>query len=211
MSGRESTLPRARFNNCPTTPVLKEVGQGMQIFQDISNFVNGIFGGGRNRQREEFLQRQIEDFTRSRKLDEEQIAWLREEVARKQKYFDEIEKKEQESRARFAEMEKTLQDSIHAAGRQTGLNEGNRSLFDQIRAQQQKNKNFTTGFVDDFTVLGVNRESTFDEIRNAYMGLAKNIHPDRHPEASEAEKQELVRKFQQISDSYNRLNSIYNK
>jgi len=47
---------------------------------------------------------------------------------------------------------------------------------------------------DPYTVLGVKREATQDEIRKAYRELAKKLHPDLNPGNQQAEE-----KFKQVS------------
>ncbi len=57
----------------------------------------------------------------------------------------------------------------------------------------------------DATILGVTPSATHDEIKSAYRKLSLQHHPDRHPDASEAEKQALSRKFAEITSAYRRL------
>ena len=53
---------------------------------------------------------------------------------------------------------------------------------------------------DPYSVLGVKREATQDEIRKAYRQLAKKLHPDLNPGDKQAEE-----KFKQISVAYDLL------
>ncbi len=53
---------------------------------------------------------------------------------------------------------------------------------------------------DPYTVLGVKREATQDEIRSAYRQLAKKLHPDLNPGDKQAEE-----KFKEVSAAYDLL------
>jgi DnaJ-class molecular chaperone len=53
---------------------------------------------------------------------------------------------------------------------------------------------------DPYAILGVKREATQDEIRSAYRGLAKKLHPDLNPGDKQAEE-----KFKQVAAAYDLL------
>ncbi len=53
---------------------------------------------------------------------------------------------------------------------------------------------------DPYAILGVKREASQDEIRSAYRGLAKKLHPDLNPGDKQAEE-----KFKQVSAAYDLL------
>ena len=53
-------------------------------------------------------------------------------------------------------------------------------------------------FQDYYTTLGVSRDASDDEIKRAYRKLAKDWHPDRHPED---ERDEVEKKFKSISEA----------
>lgn len=50
---------------------------------------------------------------------------------------------------------------------------------------------------DPYEVLGVPRSASDDQIRNAYRGLAKKLHPDKNPGDKTAESQ-----FREVQDAY---------
>jgi curved DNA-binding protein len=53
-------------------------------------------------------------------------------------------------------------------------------------------------FQDYYTTLGVSRDASDDEIKRAYRKLAKDWHPDRHPED---ERDEVEKKFKSVSEA----------
>ena len=55
-----------------------------------------------------------------------------------------------------------------------------------------------TTFQDYYTTLGVSRGASDDEIKRAYRKLAKDWHPDRHPES---ERDEVEKKFKSIAEA----------
>jgi molecular chaperone DnaJ len=57
-----------------------------------------------------------------------------------------------------------------------------------------------------YSVLGVDRKSTLDEIKAAYRKLAKQYHPDRNPGDKEAES-----KFKEIQEAYDVIGDVKKK
>lgn len=55
-----------------------------------------------------------------------------------------------------------------------------------------------TSFQDYYTTLGVSRDASDDDIKRAYRKLAKDWHPDTHPED---ERDEVEKKFKSISEA----------
>lgn len=54
-------------------------------------------------------------------------------------------------------------------------------------------------------VLGLEPNATREDIRQAFRRLALELHPDRHPAASEAKRSELRARFAELSRAYHRL------
>lgn len=57
-----------------------------------------------------------------------------------------------------------------------------------------------TSMKDPYSILGVTRAASQEEIKRAYRGLAKELHPDRHPGDSAA-----AERFKEVSAAYNLL------
>jgi len=55
-----------------------------------------------------------------------------------------------------------------------------------------------------YEILGVSRDSSLEEIRQAFRRLARELHPDRFPPQ---EKAQAERRFQQITQAYNVLSN----
>jgi DnaJ homolog subfamily C member 7 len=55
---------------------------------------------------------------------------------------------------------------------------------------------------DYYKILGVERNATEDVIKKAYKKRALEHHPDRHSNASDAEKKEQEIKFKEVGEAY---------
>ena len=53
------------------------------------------------------------------------------------------------------------------------------------------------GFKDYFKILGISRNATEKEIKNAFRKLARQFHPDLHPHDEKAESE-----FKEINEAY---------
>jgi len=56
-----------------------------------------------------------------------------------------------------------------------------------------------------YTLLGVERDADAAEIRRAFRRLARELHPDKHPHASDPERRALALKFAQVAAAYQAL------
>ncbi len=61
--------------------------------------------------------------------------------------------------------------------------------------------------LDELVSLGAGLEPDFttDELRSAFRRLARQYHPDTHPESGEPEKQRLSQIFGRVRDAYEHL------
>lgn len=72
-------------------------------------------------------------------------------------------------------------------------------------------------FQDYYTILGVSKTSTADEIKSAYRKLARQYHPDVNPNKDAEQKfKEITEAYEVLSDAekrkkYDRLGSAYNQ
>ena len=55
---------------------------------------------------------------------------------------------------------------------------------------------------DYYSILGVSKNASEDEIKKAYKKLALKWHPDRHANESESKKKEAEEKFKEIAEAY---------
>ena len=61
------------------------------------------------------------------------------------------------------------------------------------------------GRVRALSVLGLGPQARPEDVQRAFRKLARDVHPDRHPRASEAQKAELLKRFAEISAAYHQL------
>ncbi|KAL1528112.1 hypothetical protein AB1Y20_009477 [Prymnesium parvum] len=64
-------------------------------------------------------------------------------------------------------------------------------------------RHLSPSYKDPYSVLGVSRGASKDEIKAAYLQLAKKWHPDRNPQR----RQQAEAKFKEISEAYSSLSS----
>lgn len=56
-----------------------------------------------------------------------------------------------------------------------------------------------------YSVLGLSKDATQDEIKKAYRNKAREYHPDKHSQSSENVKIEAEKKFKEINEAYDKL------
>lgn len=59
--------------------------------------------------------------------------------------------------------------------------------------------------MDHYKVLGLNRNATKDEIKEAFRRLALQFHPDKHTQSSASVRDTATLRFKQISEAYDIL------
>lgn len=64
---------------------------------------------------------------------------------------------------------------------------------------------YTTDKSKYYTILGVSKNASQDEIRKAYHKLAKEHHPDKFVNSSDSEKKYHENKMKEINDAYENL------
>ena len=80
-----------------------------------------------------------------------------------------------------------------------------RNLLDDILKEERKK-----GAKDLYMILGVNRNSSIDEIRRGFKKLAQKWHPDKNLETEE-KKLYAEKKFKEINSAYNILSDPYKR
>jgi len=58
---------------------------------------------------------------------------------------------------------------------------------------------------DYYKILGISKDAGEDELKKAYKKRAMIHHPDRHSNATEAEKKEQEKKFKEVGEAYSVL------
>jgi len=70
---------------------------------------------------------------------------------------------------------------------------------------QRTTNTYTTDKSKYYTILGVSKNASQDEIRKAYHKLAKEHHPDKFVNSSDSEKKYHENKMKEINDAYENL------
>jgi DnaJ-class molecular chaperone len=79
-----------------------------------------------------------------------------------------------------------------------------RTLLNGARVALEKskrNKNY-------YDIVGIDKNATINEIKKAYKRKALDYHPDRHVDASDDDRIEYKRKFQEIAQAYRVLTDL---
>ena len=71
--------------------------------------------------------------------------------------------------------------------------------------QRNTSNTYTTDKSKYYTILGISRGASQDEIKKAYRKLAKEHHPDRFVNSSDSEKKYHENKMKEINDAYENL------
>ena len=58
---------------------------------------------------------------------------------------------------------------------------------------------------DPYEVLGVSREASEQDIKKAFRRLARELHPDLHPLATDEERRDLEVRFAEVAAAYKTL------
>lgn len=58
---------------------------------------------------------------------------------------------------------------------------------------------------DEYAILGIKRDATTAEVKKAYRKLANQLHPDKLLDATDQEKKEAKKKFQQVQNAYEKI------
>ncbi|XP_031282040.1 chaperone protein dnaJ 72 [Pistacia vera] len=56
--------------------------------------------------------------------------------------------------------------------------------------------------MDHYRVLGLNRNATREEIKEAFRKLAVKYHPDKHSQSAKAVREDATFRFKQVSEAY---------
>ena len=88
-----------------------------------------------------------------------------------------------------------------------GFGQGSTNTGGRTYSGYQRNtyNYYTTDKSKYYTILGVSKNASQDEIRKAYHKLAKEHHPDKFVNSSDSEKKYHENKMKEINDAYENL------
>jgi len=102
--------------------------------------------------------------------------------------------------SKVAEESADFEEAVRAWRRAADVDRNNREVRDglhkaEVALKQSKQKNY-------YKILGVRRDADSGTIKKAYRTLAKQVHPDRHADKSEEEKETMKEKFALVAEAY---------
>eukprot|EP01018_Ginkgo_biloba_P038263 Gb_01966 [translate_table: standard] len=59
--------------------------------------------------------------------------------------------------------------------------------------------------MDYYKILGLRKDASKDDIKDAFRKLAMKFHPDRHTKSSKAVQEDAIRRFKEVSEAYDVL------
>lgn len=130
----------------------------------------------------------------------------RKQYAKAQEACEQVIQVEQSHAAAHAKLSEAhlgqehFEEAVRLARRAVELDDGNREYQNQLhRAEtalkQSKNKNY-------YKILGVARDASLREIKKAYRKQALEWHPDKHSDKEESLREEIQKKFHDITEAY---------
>ena len=82
---------------------------------------------------------------------------------------------------------------------------GGQQQWQWQQGQQQQRTYSQTQTRDPYTVLGVTREASDDDIKKAYRKLIRENHPDMVMDKSDAEKKQAEKRFREVQEAYENI------
>jgi len=147
------------------------------------------------------------------KRKEEEVEELRRKYEQAQREsnqskFNEEQAKRREDSKRYRDQQKqeqkTEDDNQNYQKEKTSSN----SSYDS----QQSSNNIQESVKRDYLlILGLDPDKHYShqEVKKAYRRMANKVHPDKHPHASEPEKQKMAEKFKEVKKAYEWLGVYY--
>ena len=84
---------------------------------------------------------------------------------------------------------------------------GRQSSAGQSAESSYEEKNTDTGYNDPYSVLGVGKDATSEQIKQAYRQLANQYHPDKVLHLGEEFRELAERRFKEIQEAYQDLSA----
>jgi len=95
--------------------------------------------------------------------------------------------------------------AVMEVGQRLGLHAGDlRVIFASMGGQRMSQPNQPSG-PDPYTVLGLSREATDEELKKTYRALAKKFHPDRVTHLGEEVRAQSEQKFKELQGAWDQI------
>lgn len=151
-----------------------------------------------------YLKRQAEEFRRSQTKEQRAYDDF-------QEYRDHVNREKAETERQAEERARQARQESERARKQQESAKRQKAKFEQEKREyeQQKKQAETESQAMDsrtpYEILGVNVNSTKDEIKKAYRKLSQRYHPDKNSQMSEQYRKESADEFIKIKNAYEAL------
>jgi len=164
----------------------------------ISDFINAI----RYHDAYEDIKRKEEEVEELRRKYEQA------QREKNQSKFNDEQAKRREDSKRYRDQQKQEQQTEDSSQNQ----QQDEPFSDKSNQSKQTSSNIQESIKQDYlNLLGLKPKKNYShqEIKKAYRRMANKVHPDKHPHASESEKQRMAEKFKEINEAYKWLGVYY--
>ena len=124
-----------------------------------------------------------------------------------QKLAKAMKKKSSEEKKRQEEVEREKRRGEEEAKREANYKDEKlkKEKFEKERRERKREKHEEKDQLSHYTVLGVEKTASMEEIKRAFRDKAKKFHPDMHPFATSKERNDMEEKMKELAASYSCL------